>query len=194
MTGWKRTCALAATMAVALFAAEGGGAAGPDARTAWDFKFSSIDGGTLDLAAYKGKVLLVVNTASFCGFTPQYKGLQALSDKYEAKGLVVIGVPANDFGEQEPGSESEIKSFCEGAFGITFPLAGKTVVKGAQAHGFYQWAAAVLGSQNAPRWNFHKYLVGADGRLVTAFSTSIEPGDPRVTQAVERELAKRPGS
>ena len=106
------------------------------------------------------------------------------------RGLVVIGVPSNDFGEQEPKAEGEIADFCKGAFGVTFPLTTKQTVKGADAHPFYAWAAATLGSANAPRWNFHKYLVAADGQLVSSFSTQTEPMSPKVIAAVEAELGR----
>lgn len=164
------------------------------AGSAYDFTFGSIDGATLPLAGFKGKVLLVVNTASFCGFTQQYKGLQALYAKYEPRGLVIIGVPSNDFGAQEPKAEGEIKQFCEGAFGVTFPLASKTVVKGDGAHPFYAWARETLGERNIPRWNFHKYLVGRDGGLITAFGTGVEPDDKLLIAAVETALAKEPAA
>jgi glutathione peroxidase len=164
--------------------------AGDKDTRAGSFTFESIDGAPLPLAAYKGRVMLIVNTASFCGYTKQYSALQALSQRYEARGLTVIGVPSNDFGGQEPKSEAEIKGFCQGIFGVTFPLAAKTVVIGSDAHPFYAWARQVLGADAAPRWNFHKYLVGRDGRLVTAFATRIEPDAPEVITAIERELAK----
>ena len=157
---------------------------------ATDFVFEAIDGKPMPLASFKGKVLLVVNTASFCGFTKQYEGLQKLHERYEAKGLVVIGVPSNDFGGQEPKVEGEIADFCKGAFGVTFPLTSKQVVQGRDAHPFYAWAAGILGSAGAPRWNFHKYLVGADGQLVSSFSTQTEPLSPSLVQAVEAELGK----
>jgi glutathione peroxidase len=145
---------LVMTLLLMVFSVMGIGMAQQPTR-AFDFDFISIDGKPMPLEAFEGRVLLVVNTASFCGFTPQYKGLQALSDTYEAKGLTVIGVPSNDFGAQEPKSEAEIKTFCEGAFGITFPLTEKAVVKGAAAHPFYRWALAQLGADAAPSWNFH---------------------------------------
>jgi glutathione peroxidase len=159
-------------------------------RNAFDFSFVSIDGKPMPLSAYRGHVLLVVNTASFCGFTPQYKALQAIYDEYAPRGLVVIGVPSNDFGGQEPKAAGEIKKFCEGAFGITFPLTDKAVVKGDGAHPFYRWARDTLGAVNAPWWNFHKYLVGRDGRLVTAFLSTTVPDAGRVKAAIETELAK----
>jgi glutathione peroxidase len=149
-----------------------------------------IEGKPMPLSAYKGKVLVVVNTASFCGFTKQYTGLQKLHETYESKGLVVVGVPSNDFGGQEPGSSEKIKEFCEGNFGITFPMTDKNVVKGDGAHAFYKWAAEVLGAKAAPGWNFHKYVVGRDGRLVQSFFSGAEPGSKEVISAIEAELAK----
>lgn len=158
--------------------------------SAYDFSFTSIDGKPMPLSDFKGKAVLVVNTASFCGFTQQYKSLQALFEKYEAKGFVVVGVPSNDFGAQEPGSATQIKEFCEGAFGITFPLTEKVPVTGASAHPFYQWAVATLGPKAAPGWNFHKYLVGRDGRIVSSFYSGAAPDSKEVVAAVEQELAK----
>lgn len=159
------------------------------AGSAHDFAFTSIDGSAMPLAQYAGKVLLVVNTASLCGFTPQYEGLQALYERYSDRGLVVIGAPSNDFGGQEPKSEGEIKEFCQGAFGVTFPLTEKLQVKGAQAHPFYQWARETGGEKLAPRWNFHKYLISADGKLVGAFSTRVKPQAKELTDAIEEQLA-----
>jgi glutathione peroxidase len=160
------------------------------AGSAYDHTFQSIDGKPMPLSNFRGKVLLVVNTASFCGFTPQYTALQKLYETYEARGLVVIGVPSNDFGGQEPKGEAEVKEFCQGAFGITFPLTAKYHVKGSERHSFYGWAADTLGAMNGPWWNFHKYLVGRDGKLVQAFGTRTEPQSPDILKAVEAELAK----
>lgn len=157
-------------------------------KNAHDFSFQSIDGGPLPLSAYKGKAILVVNTASFCGFTPQYQALQALWERYEARGLVVLGVPSNDFGSQEPGSSAEIKTFCDTNYSITFPLADKEVVSGSGAHPFYQWARAELGVLAAPKWNFHKYLVAPDGRLVDWFATTTKPDEAKVAKAIEKVL------
>lgn len=169
-------------------------AAGADtmstATTAWDFSFTSIDGKPMPLADFRGKVLLVVNTASFCGFTKQYRALQELHTEYEEQGFAVIGVPSNDFGAQEPKAAGEIKEFCEGMFGVTFPLADKTVVSGSGAHPFYKWARNESGWLNAPKWNFHKYLVGRDGRLVTSFYSQTAPNSERVVNAIEAEIAK----
>jgi glutathione peroxidase len=174
----------------ALFAPAELHAAGNQNESALNFTFEAIDGSAMPLSTFAGKVLLVVNTASFCGYTKQYEGLQTLFERYEAKGLVVVGVPSNDFGAQEPKAEAEIEGFCKGAFGVTFPLTSKQVVKGADAHPFYVWARGILGEAGAPRWNFHKYLVGADGKLVAAFSTQTEPLDARLIKAVESELGK----
>jgi glutathione peroxidase len=176
---------LLATTAASVAATEAG-----QAGSAYDFSFTSIDGKPLPLADFKGRAVLVVNTASFCGFTKQYKGLQALYEAYEPKGLVVVGVPSNDFGSQEPGSSGQIKEFCEGAFGITFPLTEKVVVKGDGAHPFYKWAAATLGPKSEPGWNFHKYLVGRDGRVVASFFSGVAPDAKELISAVEAELAK----
>ena len=158
--------------------------------SAYDFAFPSIDGGQLKLADWRGKVLLVVNTSSFCGYTKQYAGLQELWSKYESKGLVVVGVPSNDFGGQEPKAEGEIKNFCQGAFGVTFPLAAKQVVVGANAHPFYRWAASDAVSGGPPAWNFHKYLIGRDGRLVRAFPSTLTPTSDDVTGWIDKALAE----
>lgn len=157
---------------------------------AWDFSFHAIDGKPMPLSAYSGRVLLVVNVASFCGFTPQYKGLQALHETYSGRGLTVIGVPSNDFGKQEPKAEGEIREFCEGTYGVKFPLTAKEVVSGDAAHPFYRWARDRLGWLNAPKWNFHKYLVGRDGKLVTSFFSTTTPDSAKLIKAVEAELAK----
>lgn len=158
------------------------------AESAHDFAFDAIEGGDLPMSQYKGKAVLVVNTASFCGYTPQYEGLQSLWSEYKDKGLVVLGVPSNDFGAQEPGSSKEIKDFCEANFDVDFPLAAKEVVKGSSAHPFYQWAASEKGAENAPNWNFHKYLVAPDGSLVEAFPSKVEPMSKELVAAVEANL------
>jgi glutathione peroxidase len=158
--------------------------------TAYDFEFESIDGAKLPFSAWRGKAVLVVNTASQCGFTPQYEGLQALWEKYRDRGLVVLGVPSNDFGGQEPGSAAEIKQFCEVNFSVDFPLTEKQVVVGGKAHPFYRWLAAELGEGAMPRWNFHKFLIGPDGRPAGVFPTSVTPMSAQVTKAVEAALRK----
>ena len=158
--------------------------------SAFDFEFQGIDGKPMKLADWRGKALLVVNTASFCGFTKQYAALQEVWTKYEALGLVVVGVPSNDFGGQEPKAEGDIKKFCEGAFGVTFPLTAKQTVVGPDAHPFYKWSAASMGKDGLPGWNFHKYLVGRDGRLVRAFATQVPPNATEVSAAIESALAE----
>jgi len=158
--------------------------------SAFDFSFTSINGKPMPLKSLAGRVLLIVNTASFCGYTPQYRGLQSLAEKYESQGLTVIGVPSNDFGRQEPKSESEIKSFCQGAFGVTFPLTEKQVVVGDRAHPFYKWAAAVLGKESVPAWNFHKYLVGRDGHLIGFFGSYVTLESDELQSAITTALAK----
>ena len=186
----SKIATLAAVLGLLPVVASHGLAETAAATTAWDFTFKSIDGTAMPLSDFRGKVLLVVNTASFCGFTKQYKALQALHAKYEAQGFAVVGVPSNDFGDQEPNSTGEIKKFCEGIYGVTFPLTDKYVVSGDNAHPFYKWAREQVGWLNAPKWNFHKYLVGRDGRLVTSFFSMTEPDSERLTAAVEAELAK----
>ena len=148
----------------------------------------SIGGGPLPTADYKGRVVLLVNTASLCGFTGQYRGLQELWRRYTGRGLVVLGVPSNDFGGQEPGTKEEIKRFCEATFDITFPLADKQVVSGASAHPLYRWAAAQTGPLGTPSWNFHKILIGRDGRIIDWFSAAGGTG-PKLERAIEAALA-----
>jgi glutathione peroxidase len=158
--------------------------------SAHEFAFDTIDGAPMPLAQYRGKVLLVVNTASHCGLTPQYEGLEALYRRFRDSGLVVIGVPANDFGMQEPGTAAEIKSFCTTKFSVDFPLAAKERVVGGEAHPFYKWAVTQLGEGAAPKWNFHKYLIGKDGELAGVFSSRHDPNAPDLVEAVEAALAK----
>jgi glutathione peroxidase len=171
------------TVAQSVAAARGAGA--------FTYSFTSIEGEPLPLTAFEGKTLLVVNTASFCAFTRQYAALQDLWERYRDRGLVVLGVPSNDFGGQEPGTESEIKQFCEVNFSIDFPLTTKEHVKGDAAHPFYKWAGQELGVAAQPRWNFHKYLVSPDGRLVTWFATATSPTSQEVLEAVEAHLPKK---
>ncbi len=159
-------------------------------RTAHDFDFVSIEGEPLPMASLKGKAVLVVNTASQCGFTGQYADLQALWSRYRDKGFVLLGVPSNDFGGQEPGTAAEIREFCEVNFSVDFPLTEKVRVKGDGAHPFYKWAGKELGFAAKPRWNFHKYLVAPDGRLVDWFSTPTSPLSNRMVKAVEAVLPK----
>ena len=157
---------------------------------AYQFEFVSLDGDKLPLAAWRGRPVLVVNTASFCGYTPQYRDLEALWQRYRDRGLVVLGVPSNDFGEQEPGSPDEIRKFCETNYQIDFPLTEKNRVVGPAAHPFYRWVAATLGEAGTPRWNFHKYLIGPDGQLAGAWPTPVRPGDAKITAEIESALPK----
>ncbi|WP_421694276.1 glutathione peroxidase [Aestuariivirga sp.] len=157
--------------------------------TAYDFTLTGIDGKPMPLSQFKGHPLLVVNTASECGYTPQYEDLEKLWQAYKGKGLIIIGVPSNDFGSQEPGTSSEIATFCKINYGVTFPLADKTVVKGDKAHPFYKWAGEQAGVLGRPKWNFHKYLIGPDGQFVNWFSTPAKPMGPKITAAVEKVLA-----
>ena len=159
--------------------------------SAFAFSFKTIDGEDLPLSTYEGKTILLVNTASKCGFTPQYDGLEALYQTYKDRGLIVLGVPSNDFGGQEPGTSAEIKHFCQLNYDITFPLTSKESVSGKSAHPFYTWA----GDQkkgglifSKPRWNFHKYLIAPDGSLVGSYSSSTKPDDAELITAIESAL------
>ena len=180
--------ALGGLAAIGLAAVIGPRAAAAGEFTAHDFGFPGIDGGIVRLADWAGRPVLVVNTASRCGYTYQYDGLQALYDRYRDRGLVVVGVPSDDFGGQELATEAEVKEFCEVNFAIDFPMTAITPVRGNSAHPFYVWARAALGADKAPRWNFHKYLVAPDGRLVAAFDTQTDPTAKPVIEAVEALL------
>src|SRR5438552_17244639 len=154
-----------------------------------DHTVKDLAGDSQDLCKYAGKVVLVVNTASQCGYTPQYKGLQALSEKYKARGLVVLGFPSNDFGEQEPGSAKEIKEFCDREYAVKFPLFAKTPVK--QAGGSEVFDALAQATGQRPKWNFHKYLVARDGRTAASFASKVEPESPEFVAKVEELLSAR---
>jgi glutathione peroxidase len=156
--------------------------------TAYAFSFPALAGGTIRLAEYAGHPMLVVNTASLCGFTPQYAGLQQLWSEFHERGLMIIGVPSNDFGGQEPGGATEIAETAQHQYGVTFPIAAKAIVKGPDAHPFYRWAATAR-PKDVPRWNFHKYLIGRDGYLADVFPESVDPLDTRVKTAIARTLA-----
>lgn len=162
--------------------------ASSSAVSAWSFSFDSLEGGTIQLGDYAGKPLLVVNTASQCGFTPQFTALQALYARFKEQGLMVVGVPSNDFGGQEPGLPATIAQVAHDDYGVTFPLASKTRVRGPEAHRFYKWAAAQR-PNDLPGWNFHKYLIGPDGQIAAVFSTLTPPDAPALVSAVERQLA-----
>lgn len=156
--------------------------------TAFAFHFAGLKGGDIQLAEHAGKPMLIVNTASQCGYTPQYAGLQELWARYRSRGLLIIGVPSNDFGGQEPGDAAEISATAEQEYGASFPITAKAEVNGAGAHPFYKWASAQR-PLDRPRWNFHKYLIGRDGLIAASFSSEVEPTDPRVIAAIEKQLA-----
>ena len=164
--------------------------AAPSPQTAHQFSFVTIDGQTLPLSQFAGKAVLIVNTASRCGFTGQYADLQNLWQRYQSQGLVVLGVPSNDFGGQEPGTKTEIKAFCEINFDVDFPLTEKVNITGSAAHPFYRWARDSLGTMSKPRWNFHKYLITPDGKIADWFSTVTSPTSGRLLRAVEAVLPR----
>jgi glutathione peroxidase len=156
--------------------------------TAYAFSFPGLTGDDIRLAEYSGKPLLVVNTASLCGYTPQYAGLQALWSEFGGRGLGMIGVPSNDFGGQEPGGIADITETTRHQYAVTFPIAAKAVVVGPNAHPFYKWAAEAR-PRDIPRWNFHKYLIGRDGYIAEVFASAVEPTDTRIKTAVAKALA-----
>lgn len=160
------------------------------AKSAYDFSFRSIVGDPLPVSQFRGKALLVVNVASQCGLTPQYSGLEALWKKHRDEGLVVLGVPANDFGAQEPGTEGEIKTFCESRFAVDFPMTAKEHVIGPEAHPLYKWVAEALGEAAAPKWNFHKYLFARDGTIAGTFGSRTPPDAPELAAAIDAALAR----
>lgn len=166
----------------------GGRSATNSDDTAHVFQFAGIDGEPLPLSRFGGKALLIVNTASRCGFTPQYEKLQQAWERYRDRGLIVLGVPCNDFASQEPGSDASILDFCQKRFNADFPLTAKTRVVGRDAHPFYKWAGGQVGSLATPKWNFHKYLIAPDGQLVDWFSSMTSPAARRVVTAIERHL------
>jgi glutathione peroxidase len=156
--------------------------------SAHEYAFDSIDGQPLPLTSFRDKVVLVVNTASKCGLTPQYDGLEKLYSDYKDRGLVVLGVPCNQFMGQEPGTDQEIQTFCSTTFGIDFPMTSKVEVKGEGAHPFYKWAEKELGEPAVPVWNFHKILIGKGGEALQAFGPRTEPQDIAITAAIEQAL------
>ncbi len=158
------------------------------------YKMKDIDGKDVDLAKYKGKVTLIVNVASKCGYTPQYEQLEAMHEKYKDKGLAILGFPANDFGKQEPGTEQEIKEFCTGKFNVKFDMFGKITVKGDEAPPLYKDLTSK--EKNGEfggdiKWNFTKFLVGKDGKVVARYESKVKPDAPEVVAAIEKELAKK---
>jgi glutathione peroxidase len=169
-----------------VFAQDDTNKGGISRMTAYGFSFAALKDGDVKLADYSGRPMLIVNTASLCGYTPQYAGLQQMWTEFRDRGLMIIGVPSNDFA-QEPGGAAEIADMAQVHYGVTFPITAKTTIRGANAHPFYKWAAEAR-PRDVPRWNFHKYLVGRDGYLADAFPESIEPTDTRIKTAVARAL------
>ena len=155
-----------------------------DIGTAYDYQFNAIDGGLIKLDQYKGKVIVVVNVASRCGYTPQYEDLQTLWSEYESKNLVVLGVPTNNF-RQEPGNNKEIKDFCETNFGITFPMTEKINVIGNNSHPFYKWARKDYGIGAIPKWNFHKIIIGKNGKIAETFTSITKPSSKKFLRVIE---------
>ena len=157
-------------------------------KLAYDFKFNDLDGSNLNLSEYKNKVIVVVNVASQCGFTSQYEDMQEVWENYQSKGLIMLGVPSNNFGSQEPGSNSDIKNFCEAKFGINFPMTEKVNVKGDEAHPFYKWALKNYGKSAVPKWNFHKIIIGKDGKVAETFSSITNPSSKKFINVIEKAL------
>ena len=180
---------VAGAFSILLFGSTVARAASTDCPPVLDYRFNSLQGKPQDLCAYRGKVILVVNTASYCGYTEQYKGLQALHEKYRDQGLVVVGFPANDFGKQEPGSNAEVADFCERTYKVKFPMMAKTSVVGAEANPFYQ--ALFKATSEQPKWNFHKYLISADAKTVKSFASNVTPDSVPFQAAVTEALREK---
>ena len=154
----------------------------------FDLKIKDINGKIINLSKYKDKTILVVNVASNCGFTKQYSSLQKLYDQYNEKGLVVMGIPSNQFGGQEPGTNQEIKNFCETNFNITFPITNKVDVKGDNIHEIYNWAKINYGKSAIPKWNFHKILINKNGKIQKTFNSFIDPLSSKIIEEIETIL------
>ena len=157
-------------------------------KTFYDFELELITGETISLDKYEGKAILLVNVASKCGFTKQYTDLQNLWQKYREKNLIVLGVPSNQFGSQEPGSNDEIKDFCEINFNINFPMSSKYDVKGENAHNIYKWAKDTYGKSAVPKWNFHKILINKEGKIQATYSSLTNPTSKKITNEIEKIL------
>lgn len=186
----RRALKAAAVLALFPLVVAGPARAAVQAENAHAFSFTAIEGDALPMSRFAGKPVLVVNTASRCGYTPQYKGLQTLYERYRERGLVVLGVPSNDF-RQELDENADIKQFCEAEFGVTFPMTEKQHVKGAQAHPLFRWMVQRLGPEAEPAWNFHKVLLDPQGKPVAAWPSRVKPLDQQVTSRIEAVLAAR---
>lgn len=160
-------------------------------KTVYDFTFNTIDGQPASLAAYKGKLVLLVNVASRCGYTPQYTALESIYEKYKDRGFVIVGVPANNFGGQEPGTNAEIKTFCASKYNVTFPMMAKVSVKGDDTTPLYQFLTDKSANPQTGgeiKWNFTKFLIGQDGHIIARFEPAVTPDSPEVTSAIEKAL------
>jgi len=178
-TGWS--------LVVFAQAADKNATEGGNCPATLDFKFPRLqDEKMQDLCQYKGKVVLVVNTASYCGFTSQYEGLESIYSKYASKGLVVIGFPSNDFGQQEPGSNKEIADFCKNTYGVKFPMMAKTVVSGSNANPMFK--LLIEKTKTTPKWNFYKYLIDREGNVVNAYSSMVKPDSKTITSEIDKLL------
>lgn len=188
---FKITLVLLAGAALATDMANASSGTTPDGKcpAILDHRFSSLQGRPQDLCQYRGKVVLVVNTASYCGYTEQYEGLQALYNKYQKRGLVVLGFPANDFGKQEPGSNAEVADFCERTFKVKFPMVEKTSVIAGQANPVYEALFKATGER--PKWNFHKYVIAPDGKTVVSFGSKVSPDSPQIQAEIEKWVSAK---
>src|SRR5579863_5395303 len=181
----KRILVLLALVGTSLMAAE---------KTVYDFTLNSIDGQSAPLSAYKGKVVLLVNVASRCGYTPQYTALESIYEKYKDKGFVIVGIPANNFGGQEPGTNAEIKTFCSTKYNVTFPMMSKVSVKGDDTTPLYQYLTDKSANPSTGgdiQWNFTKFVIGRDGQIVARFEPKVTPDSSEVTSAIEKALAEK---
>ncbi|MCX7800719.1 MAG: glutathione peroxidase [Fimbriimonadales bacterium] len=184
--GWIGALLSAALLSVGFFSPQGG-----EPQSVYAFRAKDIDGRDRSLAEFRGKVLLIVNTASRCGYTRQYEGLERLYRAHSKDGLVVLGFPCNQFGNQEPGSERDIKQFCSQNYGVTFPMFAKIDVNGPNAHPLYRWLKAQTKDAADIQWNFTKFLVGRDGKVLGRFASSVAPESPELREAVRKALASR---
>jgi glutathione peroxidase len=179
----KKILVLLALVGTSLMAAE---------KTVYDFTLNTIDGQPAPLSAYKGKIVLLVNVASKCGYTPQYTALESIYEKYKDRGFVIVGIPANNFGAQEPGTNQEIKTFCSSKYHVTFPMMAKVSVKGSDITPLYQFLTDKSANPQTGGeigWNFTKFLVGPDGKVIARFDSKVTPDSPEVTSAIEKALS-----
>ena len=157
-------------------------------KLAYDFEFKNLNGNVLNLKDYRNKVIIIINVASQCGFTNQYEDMQKIWEDYQAKGVIVLGIPSNDFGNQEPGNSEQIKKFCESRFGITFPMTEKVSVKGSDAHPFYLWAKKNHGKSAVPKWNFHKIIIDKTGKVSQTYTSITNPSSRKFIDSIEKLL------